>query len=603
MNFEYKDTTYQLNVEDLTDPQKYISHVLCRVFIYHDECGICYEDFAQPEKGNVVYLNCNCKLGYHRSCITSALGVNNSCPQCRRPNPVIVNHKGNIQDLGAYENFYDQAVTSLESVDRLQFLNNWFEPVKDKSNSLRRSCLVNPFEYNAFTTFDTKWDACKLYREPESMHVNPIDQTSFKPGEQTVKDKADFQEEWMKVSQGIFLSGWSWDNVVISGGMPSKMLSRATKYYPETSDIDIYVYGKEQRDREDAIRRIIKFFADHKAWFVVKAAVIDIFIPGFARNFQLICGNYNTIDDILFSFDLTHIQVAMAMVDNDIKVWCTPEYLAAMKYQITQVDESKFKMRRVLKLVGTGMCLGSKRDIGDVAMFIKDRQTGHYIPGKDEDPSEVMSQFCQVYGVSEEQVTRDPAKAIHMVKTDVDIRSGAGYMDNAFLLEPRRFTNFGGLNVRQTGRNGYYTFKIMYPNLPYIILEVRQVRLKNVTATDETGRQISIECQLLNEEDRDILREFTDKIIKVTMDYVKDKPWIRMNHIFRSINNFKFNIHRRGTRVIENGKPIDKEYFVKNFQGRTVDATVVLNGIRCGYQATNGTVDYHFQEIRYNTET
>ena len=600
MEFEYQDTKHQIKVEDLIDGDKFVGNVLSKVFMHSDECGICYEEFDANNLGGAVYLNCNCKLGYHNQCINAALESNKSCPQCRRPNPVVIPFKGNVQDLGVYEEFYDKANAYLEPTTRLRFIHNWFAPVKNKASSLRRSCLVNPFEYMDYTKHDTEFKDSGLYRDLNNLHINPVDQTSFQVGQQTMRSQEEFVEEFNKVTQGFFTqNGWSWENLAICGGMVGKLMSGGTKYYPESSDFDIYVYGKDSRDREDTIRRVVKFFGNHKAWFLCRNSVIDIFIPGFPRNFQIIAGNFGTVDDILYSFDLSHIQAAIV---GPAQVLVTPEFLAAQKYQITQIDESKFKMKRILKIIGTGMSLASKRDIGDIAMFIKDRRNGHYVPGPEEDAEHVIAEFSAVYGISIDQITRDPAKCIHLIKTDTNMHNAANYADNMFLLDPKRFASFDKLKVRQTGRDGFYLFRFEYPNLPRFIMEVHQVKLNDITGTDSSGRRLSVDTLVTNEEDKDIIGGFVQKLKEFMLEYVKDKPWIKLNSFLKTRNIYFNNYPKNGTRVYQNNKLVDNQYFInKGLKGQMVDAVIVLNGIRCGYQATNGTVELSFQEIRYKT--
>ena len=600
MEFQYKDNKYQISFDDLIDENKYVGNVLSKIFMHSDECGICYEEFDANNLGGAVYLNCNCKLGYHNQCINAALEANKTCPQCRRPNPVVIPFKGNIQDLGDYEEFYDQVSGQIDSEKRLRFMHNWFAPVKTKVSSLRRSCLVNPFEYLDYTKYNTEFKESGLYRDLDSLVINQVDQPIFEVGQQTMRNREEFMEEFNSVTQGFFDSSeWSWENLTICGGMIGKMLSKGTKYYPETSDFDIYVYGKEARDREDTVRRVVKFFGNRGAWFICKNCVIDIFIPGFPRNFQVISGNFCSVDDILYSFDLSHIQAAV--VGSNGQVLVVPEFLASQRFQLTQIDESKFKMKRILKLIGTGMSLASKRNIGDIAMFIKNRRGGHYIPEANEDPESILSEFSAVYGVSIDQITRDPAKCIHLIKTDSDIHNATGYADNMFLLDPSRFASFDKLIVKQTGRDGFYLFRFEYPNLPRFIMELRQVKLCNITGTDPSGRKLSIDTEVMNQEDKDLVGGFITKLKDFMLEYVKDKPWIKLNNFLKTRNIYFNNYPKGGTRVYQNNKLVDNQYFVnKGLKGQIVDAIIVVNGIRCGYQATTGNVELSFQEIRYN---
>jgi hypothetical protein len=592
MEFQYNNQTYKLNTEDLIVPQKYIQNVLSKIFIYHSECGICYDNFEDAQRGAAVYLSCACRLGYHRECIQQALSNNNSCPQCRRPTPSIVNFKGNIQELTAYEEFYEKAISVLQDTDKLYFFRNWFEPVRTKGDSLRYSPLVNPFAYREYAVYDPEYQKCGLFRDIESCCVSPIDKTTFSANAITLKDEDTFKKEFFKVSKGIFhVEKWSWDNVVVAGGMPNKIISSATKYYPERSDIDLFVYGKDGRLREDAVRRIIKFFTFYNAWFVVRNAVVDIYVPGYPHKFQLICGNYTTVEDILYSFDLSHIQIAI----RGDKILCTPEFIAAMKHQITQIDETKFKMKRLVKLVGTGMSLLSKRNIGDVITFIKDPDVAHYLPAADEKPEEIHQQLCQTYNVIPENVTNDASKCIHLLSTNQDIR--AGYHGDNFLVEPKRFTNFDNFNINPTGSRGYHLFKFIYTGLPSFVMEFQQLKLQNIVETDETGKLLSIPCQFLNEEDYKIFHEFTEKIVKKFLDYIKDKPWYKVKTVYRN-TTFKLNTKKNGTRTYESGQFVNAEYFAKSCRNKIVNATIVFNGIRCGYQADSAFVDYHFQEIK-----
>lgn len=601
MEFENNDVKYVITTKDLINNDDYTKNILSKVFLYNDECGICYEGFDANELGFAVYLNCACKLGYHTQCITQAFDHNKSCPQCRKSNPVIVPFKGNIQDLGEYENFYDKANEHLNlTTDKLRFIHNWFAPVKDKAGSLRKSCLVNPFDYLSYTTHEKEFKESGLYRDLDDLHINPVDATSFEVGQQTMRNQEEFMEEFNKITNGFFQkdNSWSWDNIAICGGMVGKLLSHGTKYYPESSDFDMYVYGKDARDREDVVRRIVKFFGTYNAWFICKHAVIDVFIPGFPRNFQIIAGNFCNIDDILYSFDLSHIQAA---ISNLSAIYVTPEFLASQKYQITQIDESKFTMKRLLKIVGTGMMLASKRNVGDVAMFIKQRREGHYAPTKEEDPEKVITNFCDVYGISMDQITRDPAKCIHLIKIDQNIKNGTVYSDNVFLMDPQRFGGFDKLIIKQTAFNKAYLFRFEYPCLPRFIMEVRRMKLHDVTGyADTSGKQLKLDTTIMDVEDKNNIDGFCKKLKEHMLEYVKDQPWIKLK-TFINKSTFQFNNYKSGTKVYQNNKLIDNQYFVnRGMKGQIVDAVIVLNGISCGYEATMGTLEFAFQEIRYS---
>lgn len=592
MEFKYNDNEYTVQVEDLINPVKYSLNVLSRIFTYCDECCICYVDFKDPELGPTYYLDCSCVIGYHHKCIQTALEYRNRCPQCRKPNPKIVFFKGNIQDIKVYEDFYDKVITFLvSSSDRLQFIHNWCTPMKNKANMLNRSCLVNPFNYLDYTVYTPNYEECLLFTD---LVINPIDQTSFQPNEQTIRPEKKFWEEWSSVTQGIFAhESWTWDNVVVAGGMPSKVLCAATKYYPETSDFDLFVYGTDRRQREDSLRRIIKFFSEYyKAWFVIKNAIIEILIKDFPRSFQLICGNYSTVDEILLGFDLSHIQVVV--VDSN-KVLCTPEFIMTMKYQITKIDDSKFRVKRVLKLVGTGLSLASKNDVGDLPLITRDKQHHKYSPSW-----ETPAELCRAYEVDQNHVTQDPNKCIHLAQTDQSIRTNSNYEDQTFVLDLRRFTNFEGLHIKQTGKNGFYLFKLSYPQIPQLFLEVNNVKLKKIIDTTSNHSQgVSVDCVILSQESNDLLKEFVNKIINLMKQYANHKPWIKMTRVFPTINNIKINSR---TRIFENNVRVDRDNFVENIKGHVVDAIIVLNGIRCGFQAKNGMLDLHFHEIRYFTQ-
>ena len=45
-------------------------------------CPICYNEITKNE--SFAILNCDCQTFYHSKCINTWLGINNSCPTCRK---------------------------------------------------------------------------------------------------------------------------------------------------------------------------------------------------------------------------------------------------------------------------------------------------------------------------------------------------------------------------------------------------------------------------------------------------------------------------------------------------------------------------------------
>lgn len=58
-------------------------------------CIIC----SEPLEDEKIKLNCDCKIFYHRECITGWLKINSSCPTCRKHIAVAFPEK---EDCGSF---------------------------------------------------------------------------------------------------------------------------------------------------------------------------------------------------------------------------------------------------------------------------------------------------------------------------------------------------------------------------------------------------------------------------------------------------------------------------------------------------------------------
>jgi hypothetical protein len=166
------------------------------------------------------------------------------------------------------------------------------------------------------------------------------------------------------------------EGVAIAGGAPSLAASTSMwESYGGTTDIDLFVYGPSRKERwatfhntVEAIvrqgfsqcsvfRSVVHFRSTGRHLELTDENVIRL---GYgACSVQVMFTDANTINEVLYGFDMTHVQAALlprAPHGDSFapKFFATPEWYAAMETGVTQITRSQIRSFRLVKAVRRG---------------------------------------------------------------------------------------------------------------------------------------------------------------------------------------------------------------------------------------------------------
>ena len=297
--------------------------------IVEDKCAICYEPFDENNPPKFLGNQCKCITVYHRNCIKNAIERYKSCPTCRAPKIEIVDTKFSNMNIAKYEELFHKALSILKGVSRLIFITNWKQQIP--SQYLSVSTLVDPFAYLEYLRYDSTWSVCSIFEQ--SLTQIEFETPKYALGDQTIKDPSKFHQHFKTFTCNIIDDTFDWQGVVIAGGSISKLLMRHMELqdYPLDSDVDFFIYGQSPKDRTTSLINMLTYFCKkftNKVYFAAKGYIIDIYITGIERTFQIVMASSTTIDNILYHFDLDHVQVAY----KNGQVLATPQFIASFRY-------------------------------------------------------------------------------------------------------------------------------------------------------------------------------------------------------------------------------------------------------------------------------
>lgn len=108
-------------------------------------------------------------------------------------------------------------------------------------------------------------------------------------------------------SEGL-LNNLKYDNLIIAGGSISKLYLnlKTNNILYKNSDIDIYLYGTKV-DKIKTLKYLLKFFK--YTVLIPYNNVFTLYFRGKTRQVQIICGNFNNVNDIITNFDYSHLEI------------------------------------------------------------------------------------------------------------------------------------------------------------------------------------------------------------------------------------------------------------------------------------------------------
>ncbi|KAJ5982513.1 hypothetical protein N7451_012613 [Penicillium sp. IBT 35674x] len=169
------------------------------------------------------------------------------------------------------------------------------------------------------------------------------------------------------------LKNLDWSNIVVAGGSVSNSLHyRGSWDLPPDADIDIFLYGLQERDLKEKVLAIWNTICQNGAhkWAAQDPSgtleepgreladrtvnVITIFSPHYKRRVQVVLRLYRSISEILVGFDIDGSAVAF----NGHQVYASPRAIAAFISGANRIDIDRISpsyVHRLVKYRGRGL--------------------------------------------------------------------------------------------------------------------------------------------------------------------------------------------------------------------------------------------------------
>ena len=169
----------------------------------------------------------------------------------------------------------------------------------------------------------------------------------FVDGQSVFKDLGHFMADFERFTCGMF-EGADWNNIVMAGGSMDKLMDASLTEYPESSDIDIFIFGETSDIRKQKVHDLLHFFeSKYQVIYGIRGSVIDLLLDGVERMVQIICTCMTSGFEIINNFDVSNVQV---MFDGQ-NVWMTLAALMTCKYQTTSFSGTPLPRRLAKSLL------------------------------------------------------------------------------------------------------------------------------------------------------------------------------------------------------------------------------------------------------------
>ena len=555
MEFEINAKKVIIPHENLLSRQEFNSKVINALFtIVENKCAICYEPFDEQNPSKFLGGQCKCMTVYHEMCIKKALTRFKSCPTCRSSKVEIVDIKFSNLNIVKYEELFNKATQALEQEQKLAFIANWKKLIP--SQHLTVSTLVDVYAYLSSFRYSPAWQECPIF--DQGMTRIEFEDLKYTPGTQTIKDYMKFRKHFEIFTCNTIDDSFNWKGVVIAGGSISKLLTRHFELqdYPIDSDIDFFIYGETLRDRMETLHNTLAYFCkkySNKVYFASKGYLIDMYIIGIERVFQIVITSNCNQDGILYNFDLDHVQVLYQQG----QVLATPQFVASFKHQASQINNQLFRMRRIMRMKNTGLALlTTKPNTANVIKYTKERQKLFYTPHESDIFENIIKNIAEVSNISTSSITQDPDKCISMLNSNIPKQQdtatnnyGIGIADETFVLDLLKFDDFPGIQFHNKYIRAQQYYMIKYPGLNEILLELGSGNIH--TKVMALSGEINVGFHYNDQEMRNNIIEFANNLI-TSFKNTPNTPK------FVNINLGVINVTPK-TKIFHNGKRINQE--------------------------------------------
>ncbi len=227
--------------------------------------------------------------------------------------------------------------------------------------------LLNPFtyEYHDFTYHPSG---------KEVLSSVPF-QAAAKPelGSRSIVAAAeDAKLRLAELSMNIFDDSFDWTNVVIAGGSVCCALEEPfNKEIASLTDIDLFVHGATREIRTAAAINLLKWFETKtKVYTSVVGSVVNIYIPGLKRKFQIISAGDINRYSVIHRFDTTNI---MWLYDGTNFYGTRASFAAVSTRDAELVNVGTIKNERLIKCLykGYNLIVNKELDVDDFTSLYK----------------------------------------------------------------------------------------------------------------------------------------------------------------------------------------------------------------------------------------
>ena len=179
-----------------------------------------------------------------------------------------------------------------------------------------------------------------------------VAKNKYQHGEPVTVSNMIFHKRLLDKVGDLFDETFDWSNIIIAGGFILGLIERkADPAQYATSDIDIFVYGKDKTEVINKIQAIYNYFlkklggAFYAFVHVPDTATLNIIIPGERFPIQVIGTTFKNPMEVLNSFDMTHCQVGYV----GDKILYTKEFISAIQTQTTKITKRSIHAYRLVK--------------------------------------------------------------------------------------------------------------------------------------------------------------------------------------------------------------------------------------------------------------
>lgn len=149
---------------------------------------------------------------------------------------------------------------------------------------------------------------------------------------------------------------WEDGNFILTGGLLYDVLTN--NFSHELMDIDLFFYGSDIKSKQETLNKLMmNLDLNQYNWMIgYVGSVIYLFIQGIPRIIQLIMTDKKSPEEIVNTFDLTHVQM---YYQNDV-VYGTELAISQLKTKTTESTNTHFVPYRLIKYFEKGMNIGDK---------------------------------------------------------------------------------------------------------------------------------------------------------------------------------------------------------------------------------------------------